>query len=233
MLIAALLVIPAIVIEESTTSEAWADVASALNWAIWIAFLTELLVMLAVVPSRRQWLVKHPLEVVIVVFTPPFLPSAMQSARVLRLLRLVRLLKLAKHARRVFSLAGLRFAALLAAMTALGGGAAFAEAEKGYTTWKGVYWAVTTMTTVGYGDLSPKTATGQAISIAVMLVGIGFVAILTGAIAQRFLSEEVEVVGAEVAQLEIAEEDLLGQVRALAEQVRTLETMLERRPPSG
>jgi voltage-gated potassium channel len=227
MLIAAVLVIPAIVIEESTAGQSWHDVALVLNWTIWLAFLTELVVMLAVVRSRREWLRKHPLEVVIVLLTPPFFPAALQSARILRLLRLVRLLKLAKHARHVFSLAGLRFAAVLAALTALAGGAAFAESE-GTSTWHGIYWAVTTMTTVGYGDPQPTTDTTRVIAIVVMLIGIGFVAILTGAIAQRFLAEEVQEVEAEITELEMTEQDVLHHVRALAAQVRSLEQMLER-----
>jgi voltage-gated potassium channel Kch len=44
------------------------------------------------------------------------------------------------------------------------------------------------MTTVGYGDITPKTPEGKAITIAVMLVGIGFAALVIGAIAHRFIA---------------------------------------------
>jgi voltage-gated potassium channel len=227
MLIAALLVIPAIVIEESTANESWRSLATILNWAIWLGFATELIVMLSVVPARRRWLMTHPLEVVIVVLTPPFVTGVLQSIRVLRLLRLVRLMKLAKHARRVFSLAGLRFAAVLAVLSALGGGAAFAELE-GTTTWHGVYWAVATMTTVG-SDFQPTRDPTRALALAMVLVGVSFVAILTGVIAQRFLAGEVEEVEAEIALLDVTEGDLLRQVQELGLQLRALETTLEQR----
>ena len=68
-------------------------VAHALNWVTWLAFLVELVVMLAVVPDRRAWLRHHPLDLIIVVLTPPVLPAGLQSLRVLRLLRLLRLLR--------------------------------------------------------------------------------------------------------------------------------------------
>jgi len=77
--------------------------------------------MLAVVQSKARWVRTHPLEVVIVLFTAPFLPASLQAARVFRLVRLLRLFRLAPLARRVFSLEGLRYAALLAGLTVLGG----------------------------------------------------------------------------------------------------------------
>ncbi len=81
MLIAALLVIPVIVVEQSDVGEPWPTIAGVLNWAIWIAFAVELVVMLAVVPDKWRWLRSHPLEVVIVLLTPPFLPSRSATAR--------------------------------------------------------------------------------------------------------------------------------------------------------
>ena len=90
------------------------------NWIIWLAFAVELVVMLAVVRDRWAWLRTHPPEVAVVLLTPPSLPSSLQSLRVLRLLRLLRLLRIAKLARRMFSLEGVRWAAVLAALTALG-----------------------------------------------------------------------------------------------------------------
>lgn len=51
------------------------------------------------------------------------------------------------------------------------------------------------MTTVGYGDEYPQTTLGRLYALAVMLVGIGFIAILTGAIAERFLASQIGVNG--------------------------------------
>ena len=147
--------------------------------------------MLSVVDDRWRWLRDNPLDVAIVLLTPPFLPAALQATRVFRLLRLVRLMKLAVLSRRLLSTEGVRDAAVFALITILGGGAAFAAVENGHhegdaiSAWDGVWWAITTVTTVGYGDISPTTLGGRVIAIVVMVVGIGFVAIVTAAAAER------------------------------------------------
>jgi len=64
----------------------------------------------------------------------------MQLARVLRLLRLLRFLRLAPLVRILFSGEGIRYAALLTLLTALGGGAAFASVEK-TSLGNGRYWS--------------------------------------------------------------------------------------------
>src|ERR1700729_2719854 len=90
MLIAAALVLPSVALSESHPGGALETIAVALNWLTWSAFLIELLVMLAVVPDRRTWLRHNPLDLVLVIITPPVLPPGLQSLRALRLLRLLR-----------------------------------------------------------------------------------------------------------------------------------------------
>lgn len=203
LLVAALLTIPAIAIEQSTAGEPWDTLATVANWTVWTAFVAEAVLMLRLVDNRLEWIRQHPLEVVIVLLTPPFLPASLQAARVFRLLRLLRLLRLGLLTRRLLSTEGVRDAAVLAAITVLGGGAAYAAVEKAQhlSAWDGVWWAVVTVTTVGYGDTYPHTDAGRVIAIAVMFVGIGFIAILTAAAAERFLraqrGEQTELEGVE------------------------------------
>jgi voltage-gated potassium channel len=91
-----------------------------------------------------------------------------------------------------------------------------------------VWWAITTMTTVGYGDLYPRTDFGRVIATGVMVVGIGFIAILTAALAERFLAQEVadaqEVVTGEI---EETEADLRGELREIAQRLVELERRLQ------
>jgi hypothetical protein len=93
-LIAALLVIPLLIIQEAPATKSWTTVAEVLDWGTWLTFLAELIVMLIVVPNRREYLRTHPIEVITVVFTPPVLPPGLATARLLRLLQLVRLARL-------------------------------------------------------------------------------------------------------------------------------------------
>lgn len=51
----------------------------------------------------------------------------------------------------------------------------------------GFWWAVQTITTVGYGDLVPKSTAGRLVASLVMLVGIGFLTIVTAAITSTFI----------------------------------------------
>jgi voltage-gated potassium channel len=229
ILVAALLVIPVIVIEESSVSDTWKTVGAILNWTIWITFALEVVVMLYVVPSKRKWLRDNPLEIAIVVFTPPFLPASLQALRVFRLLRLARLFWLAPLVRRLFSIEGLRYVALLALLTVLGGGAAFAAIEENSSAWDGVWWAISTMTTVGYGDVSPHTDLGRVLAIAIMLIGIGFIAVITGAVAERFLATEFEEVAEATHEVEATEADVLAELREVRNRLDRLEARLAAR----
>ena len=230
MLIAAALTLPAVAISESHPGGWLETVAVTLNWGIWIAFAAEALIMLAVVPDRRGWLRSHPLEVAIVILTPPVLPASLQSIRAVRLLRLIRLLRLAKISREVFSLQGLGYAAFLAVLTVVAGGAVFVAFERGrgLDTWDGVYWAITTMTTLG-SQISPTTTGAEVVAVVVLVVGIGFVAMLTGAVAQRFLGPAISETEAELAAgADSPEAMAVRQLGELKEQIQALEVSVSR-----
>jgi voltage-gated potassium channel len=215
LIVATLLIIPVLLLQGAEVGEPWSTVATVTDWVIWLAFVAELVIMLAVVPNRRHWLATHPLDVGIVILTPPFASALFQSFRLLRLVRLVRLLRVAELARSVFSLAGVRYAALLAALTAIAGAQAFSHVEK-VSAGDGLYWSMTTMTTVGYGDVTPTTTTGKVVAIIVMLVGIGFVAVLTGAVAERFIAPQEDAI-------QSGERELHDKLDALAERLDRME----------
>ncbi len=187
--------------------------------------------MLAVAaPDRRQWLAKHPLDVAIVLLTPPFGPAALQSARAFRLLRLIRLVRVAQLWRSAFSLAGVAWAALIAFLLieAAGVGLVVVEGTKHHphlTIVDGFWWAVTTVTTIGYGDIALLTNGGRLIAMCIMIVGLGFVAIVTGAAAQYFISRQAT--GTQAASADdvlAAVQEVKVEPNAVSERLDRLET---------
>jgi voltage-gated potassium channel Kch len=94
------------------------------------------------------------------------------------------------------------------ALVVVGGGALIRVLDHSeYSNiWVGMWWALQTVTTVGYGDVTPKHAAGRIVGALVMLEGIAFLAIITAAITSSFVAraerERDAAEGAEEAALE-------------------------------
>lgn len=235
MLGAALLTVPAVVIEVNDYPRPWPAIGFMLSAIVWLAFLFEFFVMMRVVPDRRVWVLTHKLETSLLVIAFPVLPAGFGALRLVRLVQIARLGRLAKLARISFSMKGLPYVSLLTLLLVLAAGSAFAAIEKGQGIDEidGLWWSLSTVTTVGYGDISPHTEAGRAIALFVMMLGIGFVALLTASIAQYFVKYELD----ERAKADPAEERaaILSEVRALHDRLETLERSIDdaRRSPVG
>jgi voltage-gated potassium channel len=95
-----------------------------------------------------------------------------------------------------------------------------------HSVWLGMWWVLQTVTTVGFGDLTPKAAIGKILTSVVMLWGIAFLAIITAAITSVFVARaQQERATAE----ETTVDDRLDHIDAQLEQLREL---LERTPPA-
>jgi voltage-gated potassium channel len=196
VLAATLALLPVLIIEADATSEGWLTFAEVANWIIWAIFALELGAVLVVAERKRAALRAHWLDVAIVLLTVPPLGEALAWLRLARFFRLARFGVLVSRAlqaeRRLTSGDSLRVAMILTVTAVCVAGAAQAAFASGdfESLWDGIWWAVTTTTTVGYGDLYPTTVQGRIIGMVLMFVGIGFLSLLTASIASRFVREE-------------------------------------------
>jgi voltage-gated potassium channel len=90
------------------------------------------------------------------------------------------------------------------------------------TWWLGVYWAVQTVTTVGFGDVVPTGTRGQALSILVMLIGTAFVAVVTAAVTSIFIERARTLHEAEEQPMEDQAHVALDEIGLRLDRIETL-----------
>lgn len=199
VLILAILFSVALVLWESipTVSPETREALYVVEWIITGLFTVEYFLRLYVSQSpvrySRSFFGIVDLLAILPTYIDLFIPGAryLMLLRVLRVLRIFRVLKLAKYigeantlmramrssARKiaVFIFAVLILVLLLGSLMYMIEGA-----EHGFTSIpKSVYWAIVTLTTVGYGDISPQTPLGQFFASIIMIIGYGIIAVPT------------------------------------------------------
>jgi voltage-gated potassium channel len=97
-----------------------------------------------------------------------------------------------------------------------------------YTSiWEGMWWGLQTVTTVGYGDVTPESVAGRFVAGAVMLAGVALVAIVTAAVTSSFVARAEEQRGAaDATQNDLAAERLDARLQDITERLDGLERML-------
>ena len=79
----------------------------------------------------------------------------------------------------------------------------------------GLWWAVQTVTTVGYGDRVPETTPGQILAAVVMLLGIGFVTVITASITGAFVSRTRKEATGDTAQSAEQLQDIIARLERI------------------
>ena len=162
-------------------------------FALWVIVLVEYLVRLVITPDRRGYLKRRWAEPVTVV-APPF-----QSWHVVGIEKMCLLIH--EGALRVEAILKHHslFRVLIAAGATLMLGAWLVMLFEGNAKGSNIHnypdalwWAIVTVTTVGYGDRFPVTSGGRDVAVVLMLVGIGLIGVLTATVASVFIKEHTD-----------------------------------------
>jgi voltage-gated potassium channel len=159
----------------------WREFFELVSWTVWGAFAVDFIIRLWLADDRRVYAVTHWYDLVLI--GVPML----RPLRLLRLLALVRIID--RSASNTLAVRALVYVSGSAIAAVLLGALAVLDAERdapgaNITSFgDAVWWACTTVTTIGYGDRYPVSVEGRAVAVVLMVVGIGVVGAVTGAVA--------------------------------------------------
>lgn len=175
------------------------------EWLITLLFTVEYLLRLYVArrPGRYAWSFYGVVDLLSILptYLSIFFPGMhfLTTVRILRILRIFRILKLvqflgegnnlwqaltrSRHKITVF------LTTVMTVVIVVGSLMYMIEGEKsGFTSIpQSIYWAIVTMTTVGYGDIAPTTPSGQIVASLLMIVGYGIIAVPTGIVTSEIM----------------------------------------------
>lgn len=194
-----------------------AHVVWLVSWAIWGVFVLDYVVRLYLASDRWRWFLHHLLDFAIV---------ALPLVRPLRLLRLLVLIEVLQKAVGdafrgrivVYTVSGVLLLIYTASL-AVFDKERYQHGATINSFGKALWWSITTVTTVGYGDVYPVTDTGRVIAVLLMIGGISLVGVVTAALAswiiQTVAEEETEIQAVTAAHIE----ELRSEIRALAQEI--------------
>ncbi len=187
----------------------YGDWFNGLEWAFTLAFTLEYLARLLCVRRPLRYALSLFGLIDLLALLPTWLAvifpelHALIDVRVLRLLRVFRIFKLGAYVAEFGALGRALMASrrkilvflsfVLVVVVVMGTLMYVVEGpENGFTSIPvGVYWAITTMTTVGFGDITPKTDLGRLIASVMMLIGWGTLAVPTGIVSAEFTAQKL------------------------------------------
>lgn len=177
------------------------------EWIFTILFTIEYIARLWCVASRKKYALSFfgliDLFAVIPTYLSVLIPGGevLAVVRILRVLRVFRILKLVQYIGEaevlVATLKASRFKIVVFLITVMsivvviGSIIYLIEGpENGFTSIpRGLYWSVVTLTTVGYGDVTPQTPIGQALAAMLMVLGYALIAVPTGLFSAEFVQQ--------------------------------------------
>jgi voltage-gated potassium channel len=184
----------------------YGDILRGLEWFFTIIFTIEYFARVWTVKKKKRYVFSFFGMIDLLSILPSYLAlfltgtQSLMVIRSLRLLRIFRIFKLSRYVGEGQNLARALKASqhkitvflvfILTSVVIAGTIMYLVEGpEHGFTSIPvSIYWAVVTMTTVGYGDIAPETALGQAIASTIMIMGYGIIAVPTGIVSAEMVN---------------------------------------------
>lgn len=183
------------------------------EWTVTILFTIEYIARIICIKKPKEYIFSFYGIVDLLSTIPKYLAiflagsHSLVALRALRLMRVFRILKLARFvgessnfvkalkASRAKIAVFLFFVLILCVILGTVMYLIESESESGFTSIpRSVYWAIVTLTTVGYGDIAPVTALGQFIASLIMILGYGIIAVPTGIVSAEYSNQKKQKV---------------------------------------
>ena len=195
----------------SSISQQYHGLFVGLEWFFTILFTIEYVLRLYCVPSKLKYTTSFFGIIDLLSILPTYLGifargmSYLKVIRILRVLRVFRILKLGNHTKQADLLRNamvasrakiMVFLCFVLTLVVIIGALMYSiegppREDTGFTSIpKSIYWAIVTLTTVGYGDISPQTGPGQFLAAIVMLLGYSIIAVPTGIVTAQIVQNQ-------------------------------------------
>ena len=204
------------------------DLSNGLDIFFTVAFLSEWVLGLCLARNKGNYIFNFWLLVDLISVVPDMLGQMFRSLKSVRILRMLKLASIAKTRKLPLQLSrfirafGVAASAVLAGAIALHG----VEPQTVDGMHDSLWWSLVTVSTVGYGDISPVTPIGRVVAGILIILGLGMFSYLTGLMTAAVEDPEEEKILGDLAQMQT-------ELRGLKEQLTRIEGLLQGRdePP--
>jgi voltage-gated potassium channel len=242
LMVLSLAVIPLVAVEYLVDLAPRAEEGLEITYAVvWLAFVADYLIKLVLSDNKREYFRTEWLSLVLNVLTVPlaFNPLAIfRAARSLRLLRVFRLGAVAargahrivqfpesKNSQLAVTAASFLMITMVSAVLVL----AVEEGTRGSeidTMGQSLWWAVSTVTTVGYGDIAPHTTAGRLFALVPMIAGVALIAVVASNFTERLYPSLTQQLRADAmpddeSRIDRRLDDLFARLESLEEAIRS------------
>jgi voltage-gated potassium channel len=186
-------------------------------------------------PNKRKYMLSFMGIIDLLAILPTYLMfiyppiGGMIAIRVVRLIRVFRVLELSAYLRGAYTMQ-IALRSSRPKITILGTVMYIVEGQQnGFESiGKSIYWAITTLTTVGYGDIVPHTVIGKIIASFMMILGYAIIAVPTGIVSAEFANQSAsrrhrDKIIAKEDQIIAKEDQIMAKEDQIIEQIKKLE----------